>query len=217
MSRDLLFRNVSDLAHDDVQKFCAAFQRQLSGDFAPIWGVDLVVHFVKDAALGTEWGITFDPRTAAEYLGEHHLDAVPRGVVLVGACREAGDNPFEVGSHEGLELAGDPYADVSVQLANGDNEALESCDAVQGSGYNIDGVPMANFVTCLGYFRDKPDAAGYDFRRVLKGPHEMTPEGYRLIQHPGQDWTQVFGQRVNAARVVPGPWTRRGRRLARGK
>jgi hypothetical protein len=213
MYPDVLVSNQSTWDHDAVQRAVAAWQRQIVLDFAPIWGVSGVLHFVKDRPLADgEWGLTITDQSAADYLGEHHLEDVPRGVVLLGACKKFGESPEEVGSHEIVELFGDPEANICVELDDGTMEALEASDAVQGTGYEIDGVKVANFVTRLGYFCGK--GSRYDFRSALTAPHSRTPGGYRLIKPPGGDWTQDVAGALATARKPP-RWSRRGRRAAR--
>lgn len=206
----------------EVEAACAAIQRQLYGDWAPHWASPGVIHYAGPRPLmgasgkvSAEWGITLSDKNARDYLGEHHLDGVPRGVVLLGACKEFGEDWRSVLSHEILELRGDFMANICVELPDGTIEAYESCDAPQGTDYEIDGVPVANFVVPLGYFSECGNL--YDFRKKLTAPHTRTPGGYRLVKKPGEQWSQDEGMHVMASkrREAISPWSRRGRRIAR--
>lgn len=215
MYPDILISNLGKYPDDRLQKAVAAYQRQVSFDFAPVAGVSAVVHYVKDHVLVPgEWGITFLNKTNSEYLGEHHLEGDPRGVVLLGACAAAGEDPEETGSHELLELLMDPDAVTSMEIdEDGTEEAKEACDAVQGTGYQIDGVNVANFIYPLAYFCGR--GTRYDFRGALKAPHTKTPGGYRLIKKPGEPWTQDEGETISPAKQSIQAWSRRGRRILR--
>lgn len=208
--------NLGKLDHGDVQKTIAAVQKQLI-DMATYWGNYMVLQYVGDRALAPgEPGLTFVDDSNDQYLGEHHLDGVPRGVVLLGACRKFGEDWRETFSHEACEMNGDALANLCYEISgDGTIEAAEASDAVQGSGYTIDGIPVANFVIPAAYF----DECGskYDFQGVLSAPHTRTPSGYRLIRPAGGQWTQDEGETVPESKKVAAmhAWSRRARRAKR--
>ncbi len=204
-----------NLPHKDVERAIAAYQRKLAYDFAPVNGIYTVLHYVGNRALADdEVGIVFDPRTSSEYLGEHNLEKVPRGVVLTGACKAYGEDPFETGSHELDELLMDPSAAINVTISDdGTEEAYEMDDPVQGTSYIIDGISVANFVHQLAYFNEC--GSQYDHRKVLKAPHTTTLQGYCLRRKPGQQWQQLDGERVSPFKALENAhkWDRRMRRI----
>lgn len=215
MYPDILFSNPGKYDEDRIKKVIAAYQRQVVFDFAPVAGVSATLHYVGDHVLQkNEWAIVFDDKTADGYLGEHHLADAPRGIVLLGACKAYGENPEETGSHELLELLMDPDAVTSMEIDDdGTEEAREACDAVQGTGYTIDGVEVANFIYPLAYFCGRGNK--YDHKGALSAPHTKTPGGYRLIKKPGEPWSQDEGEKIHESKRIIHGWSRRGRRILR--
>src|SRR5262249_26348784 len=145
-------------------------QTQVSRDFAPLWGVDARVRVAAAPDDGDEvvW-LADDVRQAAALLPEFPPPAAvapgpapgrrdapgagaggpagprPCGVVLV----DSGE-PWQAAlSHELLELLADPLLRLAAEAVHAGEPAwfaLEVCDPVAGDDYEIDGVPVANFV-----------------------------------------------------------------------
>ncbi len=190
------------------------------GDFAPHAGMSSVLHYAGHNLLKTgEWGITLTDKNANDYLGEHHLEKTPRGVILLGACKADEVDWRSVLSHEVLELLMDASASLCEELDDGTLLAYEACDPCEGAAgaYEIDGVPMEDFVLPLGYFKGL--GSKYDFRGVLTAPRgeKLAHGGYQLIRRPGQGWDQIQAAHVRGAKRKENiaTWSRRGRRIAR--
>lgn len=217
---DFLFSN---LARDDypdhrAQKVVATLQRIYSSEFIGLTqATPLELHYVQDHKLAdNEAGLVFDPRDDDSYLGEHHLETVPRAVVLLGACKKYGENPDETTGHEVFETGMDPSGRLCVEIDDqGTEEAWEAADAVQGSSKEVDGVTIPNFVIPNAYFCEV--GTQYDWLGVLKAPHTKTPGGYRLIKRPGEQWSQDEGEKIATHKKlgIVKHWSRRGKRVKR--
>lgn len=217
---DFLISNQGRDQYPDVraQHVVATLQRVYDGEFLPrVQATPMTFHYVADHVLGdTEDGLTIDPRSSSQYLGEHHLDKRMRSTVMLGDCAVDGENPDEVMGHELFEGGMDPPAVLEAVIdAQGTVEAWEACDPLQGTSKTIDGVVIPNFVLPWGYFCEV--GTQYDWLGVLTAPHTRTPGGYRLVRAPGQDWTQDEGEKMPSLRRLAelGRWSRRGQRIHR--
>jgi hypothetical protein len=134
-------------------------------------------------------------------------------VVLLGACKSDGVTWSSTLSHEILELAGDPPASLAAETADGTFYAWEASDPVEAQNYDLDGIEVSNFVLPLAFFHGY--GSRYDYRSVLTAPRTVAPGGYQLVRRPGEQWSQINGSRVRAAKTAPARWTRRGQRMER--
>lgn len=217
---DFLFVNLDRDNYPDhrAQKVVATLQRVYSGEFIGLTqATPLELHYVADHKLAdNEAGLVFDPRDDDSYLGEHHLERVPRAVVLLGACKKYNENPDETTGHELFETGMDPSGRLCVEIdEQGTEEAWEACDALQGTSKDVDGITVPNFVIPNAYFCEV--GIRYDWLGVLSAPHTKTPGGYRLIKKPGEQWSQDNGAKVPQHKKLGlvKPWSRRGRRVHR--
>lgn len=177
----------------DLSAIVQALQVQVSRDFAPIYGVDanlmLLDAVTDDYAVINLW----DNAQQAGALGEHHVSPKghPLGNVYVKVTLQAHEFVSTVVSHELLELLGDPMIDVTfINPKNDYIYAGEACDAVEQEAYNIDSVPVSNFVTLDWY---NPLATGkVDFMGNCSGPFVIDNGGYANVKVNG-NWTQIFG------------------------
>ncbi|HEX4509389.1 MAG TPA: hypothetical protein VH328_04895 [Burkholderiaceae bacterium] len=169
------------LADRDVQAAVRVINRQFSDDFEPHWhfgarlrldGHDrsIAAHeriaYERSQARGDGVIYLMDAPVVSGAEGVHDLDAqdVPYGFVFLDVCHQVKD-PWTVAlSHEALELVGDPLANLLVQGPHPEDHRhrvfhqFEMCDAVQDESYEIDGLPVSNFVL-PAYFSRKHDAA----------------------------------------------------------
>jgi hypothetical protein len=179
------FQNSSSvLSEADLQAFIAAFQQQVSKDFAPVWGVDAIV----DAG-GNGWPITIrdypGPNDPSGSLGYHDLghNFQPYGVVFAKLALDNGISWTSVASHEGLETLADPLINSTVFVdtsggygTSGFLIALEVCDAPESLSYSINGVQVSDFVY-PGWF--VPGYTGQcDQLRQVAGPLRLLHGGY---------------------------------------
>lgn len=218
-SQTLVVLNASkELPHAEAERWANAMKRGFEGDFAPYWNVsaDVVTVTAPEFESPKDWGIALVDGELGDYLGEHHVDGVPRGVVALGSCVKDRVAPSSVLDHEGKELLGDPLATLAHEGEDGTLYAYEACDPCEGGAgsYKIDGVELEDFVLPLAYFMGLGEK--YDFQGILHGPRSIGPGGYQLIKPPGAAWQQVTGERARASRRAPKPWSRRARRILRG-
>ena len=202
----------------EVQEAIRAVNRQVSEDFAPVWGSarSLRLHAAgfdpadpdslsEDPVQGESVCYLIDEATVDGALGYHDLNthAVPVAFVFV-----LNPNDWTVTlSHEVLELIVDPTVNILVPGPDPRNRqntvlhAYEVCDAVERTSYEIDGVRVSNFVS-QSYFTvgDEP-ATRNDFLGigvtsfgVSRGSHIAF-----LDLNTGR-WETVFGQRAPASK-----------------
>jgi hypothetical protein len=94
--------------------------------------------------------------------------------------------------------------------------AYESADAVEALSFEVNGIPMSDFVypSYFEVFR-KRGSTRFDHLNKVKKPFEILPDGYQIVFKDGQ-WTQIFASRARARRF--GREDRRGQRSeARGR
>ena len=180
--------NYSKYADEDVQTVARAINRQIRNDFQPYWDQEgeLGLGGKAKAALDPENPVEVrgdailylldDPNEPGvqSILGYHDQNArgVPFGFVFTAISDRLGE-PWSVTlSHEALELLGD--ANVNKLAAGPDPRDpqnpnkyvlhwFEMCDAVQAESYDIDGVPVSNFVLPLYFTIGEQEAGRNDF------------------------------------------------------
>ena len=150
--------NASSVVTDDqCRTLVAALQKQVSHDFAPVWGIDATLAFVPTGgtpAPGTWWLSILDNTDRAGVLGHHDLtpDGLPVGKSFAGTDQHYGHSWTVTASHELLEMLADPDINLTVfvhpEQGNDTLYAYEVCDACQDDsfGYDIDGVTVCDFV-----------------------------------------------------------------------
>ncbi len=118
-------------------------------------------------------------------------------------------------SHEVLETIGDPYINWWADTPDGDEEAIELCDRVEGDAYAIGNVSVSNF---LGPRAFSMGAGPYDRLGLLANAWDMTAGGYKIRRQGGPSGTvtQVFGAKMPAwKRALVKASRRHQRRLRR--
>jgi hypothetical protein len=182
--------NASSVVTDDeCRTLVAALQKQVSRDFAPIWGIDATLVFVPTGgtpAPGTWWLSILDNTDRAGVLGHHDLtpDGLPVGKSFAGTDKHFGHSWTVTVSHELLEMLADPDVNLSVFVhpaqGSGTLYAYEVCDACQDDsfGYDIDGVTVCNFVypTYFQTFR-QPGSTRFDHLGKLQKPVPTVLDG----------------------------------------
>jgi hypothetical protein len=204
----------------EMSRIAAAINIQVREHVAPMWNTFANVFSVApDAKLPLDtWRVYFydRPRDLNDYgfLGRHVHEterAVPTGYVFVDPIRLHGGSVSEIASHETIEMLVDPWVNLEVRRTLQDNVtelwAREVCDPVQGIGYDIHGVRVADFVY-PEYFLDGADGP-FDFLHAVKSSFEITSGGYASI-------TRIEGGTVSRRSVygVEYPAWRKAQRLA---
>jgi len=168
------------LSDAEVQRAIRAINRQIAEDFAPVWDMSATLRlegksFTGRASPRSDLQHAVDMRGDAviylwhpvdvrQGLGFHAVNflGIPYGFVFPSVSRALGE-PWPVTlSHEALEILADPEVNLLVMGPRPGGNGMvfhwyEVCDAVQTEAYNIDGVPVSNFVLPL-YFTNSEEA-----------------------------------------------------------
>lgn len=201
--------NASHVVSDDVvSQWAIDIQRQVTEDFAPIWGRGAQIEFkpwrVWDAATREGvWPVYINKHSTDPLALGWHDDAGNQimGRVFVGDALAAGIEPSIDLSHEVLEIIGDPDIHQTQTLADGRIAALEMCDPVEDDiyGYIKGSTKVSDFVLPQ-YFRSLGGPANvsrFDFMGHLTGPcPALTSGGYQSMYVNGA-WTQIMGRRID--------------------
>jgi hypothetical protein len=169
----------------DLQPVVTALQTQLDRDFAPAWHTTAELALIpsgQQPPAEAWWLVLLDDADQAGALGYHDLTSagLPMGKVFVRTAQDAGVDWQVTASHELLETLADPYIDLTVfDMASdttGTLYAYEACDAVEAAQYEIDGVPVSDFVTPQWFERgaDGP----FDHLRQTSAAFELLSGGY---------------------------------------
>ena len=191
---DTAIINFSSVSDRKAQRAIRAVNRQVTEDFTPIWGAGYISKLHGSRFDPAEAEILIEDPVAAEAvlylvdqpnlagaLGYHSINnfEVPVGFVFT----DLGEWTVTL-SHEVLELIMDPTVNILVPGPHPNDpngvvlHAYEVCDAVERTVYDIDGIPVSNFVTPQ-YFREG-DAAGTrnDFLGVGVASFGLTPDSH---------------------------------------
>ncbi len=183
------------ISDTEVRKICAALQKQVTGDFAPIWGAGTgaKLRFVSKSSKPdpNAWqGIVLDNSDQAGALGYHDLTAngLPLFKAFAGDDVRDGVSVSVTMSHETLEMLADPWLTTAYQDPHGLFWAGEVCDAVEADqlGYDIGGVLVSDFIT-PAWFGIPGDPIS-DFKGRLTAPFQIAPGGYSQHWDPHKGW-----------------------------
>ncbi len=130
----------------------------------------------------------------------HHYQA---GGFIGGAVDVQGNSTWtRTASHEFLEIIGNPYLMEWADLPDGSATARELCDAVQETGYEIDGILVSNFVTAA--YWQAGSQGPWDHMRLLRGPLTLGPGYWVRIDPNGRkhvEWGMAGS--MSARRFTP--------------
>ena len=187
--------NMPDLR---IVRAIRAINRQITEDFEPYWSMGATLRLEGRIAENPDLRLMAasmrgdaiiyveDEFDEDDPLGFHNRNhqGIPFGFVYTGLA-EALQEPWEVTlSHEALELLADPEVNLLV-MGPHPNEPdrdvfhwYEMCDAVQAEHYEIDGVPVSNFVLPL-YFTGGDEVGGRnDYLGTTLQSFGVNPGGY---------------------------------------
>jgi hypothetical protein len=178
----------------DMSRLTAALQKCYDRHFLPVWGypVDL---YVTRKPKATDWQLVyFDDALQKNLLGRHELTrrGQPISKVFVKAL---GEEPISVAaSHELFEMVLDPMANLWADKNPNTQYAYEVCDAVEEDSFDVDGLPMSNFVY-PSWFEPFKHRRGtkFDHKGTLKAPFSMTEGGYVIKKVNGRKVIKAFG------------------------
>ena len=192
------------VSDEELQVAIRAINRQIAEDFAPYWHMQGTLRLEGRSAVkpstvtmpdlrGEAILYLWDEEDVEDALGYHlqNFRGIPYGFVFTSIAEEL-DEPWSVTlSHEALELLADPETNLLVMGPHPNEDRyvfhwFEMCDAVQAETYEIDGVPVSNFVLPL-YFTgtretDEPGARNDFLGRLHEGAplasFGVNPGGY---------------------------------------
>lgn len=203
MKIQLAVINKSDVPDTEVARATAAMQKQVSGDFAPLWGVDCDLTFYAGPRArppASAWQLVIaNDSDEAGALGYHDLTRAgqPLGKVFVRSTLAAGGLWSVTFSHEVLEILIDPNINLcAFDESAGRLYAYEVCDAVEADGlaYKIDGVWVSDFVL-PGWFEPLRVTKGerFAFKSKVRKPFALLPGGYisYFDLAGGHGWQQI--------------------------
>ena len=174
-----------------------ALRKYVDERFTPVWGVPATIAAGAAIKKGT-WGLVFlDDADQANALGYHDLtpEGLPLGKVFVRTTLSSKNLVSVTASHELSEMLADPAIDLAAEAPDGTFYAYEVADPVEEETFEIDGIPMSNFVYPSWFegFR-KANSDKFDDLGSCKKPFQIRPGGYMSIFKEGQ-WTQIFGSK----------------------
>jgi hypothetical protein len=195
-----LSKNLSDA---DLTAYAAAYEIQANRDLRHGMHQAKVTAYPTGtkAPLGS-WVLGFfDNADIANALGYHDVtpDDLPLGKVFVETTLSVGDKVSVTGSHELIEMLGDPMINLAAQVGDSIFYAFELCDACEDDsfGYDIDGVTVSDFVTESWFVVGSPGP--YDFRGHIERPLQLLPGGYISVLQlgAGAGWSQIDADKKN--------------------
>jgi hypothetical protein len=212
----------SVLTDEQVIPVVAALQKQVSNDFAPVWGIDATLTFVAKGQKPNPqswWLVLLDDSDQAGALGYHDLtdQGYPMGKVFCKTDLDNGSSWSCTVSHELLEMLGDPDINLCALYQDGRNSLLysyEVCDACEDDsfGYMIDGVLVSDFVY-PSWFSPAAAASQYDKQGKITQPLQLLAGGYISVLNLNSNlgWQQLTADtKKYSMRARPG--SRRERR-----
>lgn len=211
--------NFSSILNDqDVQEAIRSVNRQVIEDFVPLWGNGRILRLhaasydpahpdtlAEDPVRGSAVVYLVDQATLPGALGYHDLNsrAIPVGFVFIIDLNEWTTTL----SHEVLEMIVDPTVNIFVpgpDPREPDNivfHAYETCDAVERTSYDIDGVRVSNFVTPEYFTIGDETGTRNDFLGVGVTSFGVTRGSHiAFFDLAAGEWVTVYGEHAPAFR-----------------
>lgn len=230
-------KNQSTVVTDaQLQAALAAFQQQVSHDFAKAWDLDATLHFLpKQSPVPSGYAliVVLDDADQAGALGYHDIQTTgePLGKVFAKTTIMYGGHWTVTFSHELLEMIADPYINL-VAACDRQNRmyAYEVCDAVEDDnfGYMINGILVSDFVLPHWFDEHATRKNQFSFKNHVRAPFQLAPGGYISYLDLGTgQWQQITADlapdmqvKLSAAEMakkahdgIPRPGSRRERRV----
>jgi phospholipase C len=187
----------STIADRELHRVVRAINRQIAEDFEPYWAFG--GHLRVEGPIGSTADLQvllelrgdailyiMDSAVSNDALGFHdrNLAGIPYGFVFLDLCKQLGDEWSTTLSHEALELIGDSQCNLLVQGPHPSDKKkrvyhfFEMSDAVQAQSYEIDGVPVSNFVLPHYFTEGEEPGARNDFLATGLPSFGVNPGGY---------------------------------------
>jgi hypothetical protein len=174
----------------------AAMQAYVSQYVTPVWGTPAKLVKSKGFVKGA-WAMVFlEDADTPGALAYHELtpDGLPISKVFVKTTVDDGELVSVSASHELVEMLVDPA--INMMTTGPDPKivyAYESADPVEALTFNVNGIPMSDFVY-PAYFEvfHKPGSVKFDQLKKVNRPFQILSGGYQIIFKNGK-WSQVHG------------------------
>ena len=179
----------------------AAMQAYVDKYVAPVWGTPAKLVKTTDFKKGA-WAVVFlDDADTPDALAYHDLtpDGLPESKVFVKTTLDNGDLVSVSASHELVEMLVDPAINL---MTTGPNSKLvyayESADPVEALSFNVNGIPMSDFVF-PAYFEDfhKPGSVQFDAMKKVSKPFQILKGGYQIVFKNGK-WSNLTASAAKA-------------------
>lgn len=180
----------------NLDDLITAMQVYVDEHVVPVWGTP--AKLVKSTGFQkNNWAVVFlDNADQPGALAYHDLtpDGLPLSKVFVRTTIQNGDLVSVSASHELVEMLVDPA--INMMTTGPDPKiiyAYESADPVEALSFNVNGIPMSDFVY-PSYFEvfHKPNSAKFDHLDKVKKPFQILAGGYQITFKNGK-WGQVSG------------------------
>lgn len=187
----------------DFDKLLAAMQKFVDAYFATVWGTPARLTKTTGFVKGT-WAMVFlDNADVSGALAYHDLtpDGYPLSKVFVKTTLSAGEKVSVSASHELAEMLVDPAINL---YSTGPKKkylyAYETADPVEELTFNIDGIPMTDFVF-PSYFEGfrKPGSDKFDHLGKVTRPFEILKGGYQIVWSSGKE-KEIYGSAAKKKR-----------------
>lgn len=213
---------------DEVSTYLPAWQRQVSEHFAPVWGEDARVLLVgkgEQAPRGAWKVVLLDSHRDVPFLGLHRVGAQRRPFTFayVNKAKDSGVPLSALVSHEILEVLANPDVNICHWVERKGRQPLlylrEVADPCQADYYDIDGVPVSNFIypSWFELHRRRTDGP-FDHMGLARRPFHILPGGYQSVCRVDDRprWVEIDASYRPLSLAKRGkPWSRRARRAGR--
>jgi hypothetical protein len=173
-----------------ISMVAAALQRQISRDFAPIWGLDATIDAFRalDEVPPGYWPIIVRDALPIRGVLGIHLDERGQPFALV----KANATWSLSASHEALEMLADPQGN---RLMPGGSpkggqgivdflvEVCDPCGAPRFA-YTVNGILVSDFITPAYYDPAAVPGVRYSFSGAIRRPRGLLPGGYVAWREP---------------------------------
>jgi hypothetical protein len=189
----------------DLDVLIKAMQDYVTGFVAPVWGTPAILN-ITDGFVPGNWAMVFlDNADQPGALAYHDLtpDGLPVAKVFVETTLEDKQLVSVSASHELVEMLVDPA--INMMTTGPDQEtmyAYESADPVEELNFEVDGIPMSDFVY-PAYFETFREAGSvqFDHMNQVQKPFEILSGGYQIVFKNGK-FSQVFGSKDKEERFA---------------
>lgn len=207
----------ADVTPAILAQIAAACQLQIYQDFSPFWGNPGVTVVEGPAPAAGDPSVPVYVRASSDVAGAagYHDD---QGIfVFRDGLPGLTSGPFSLSvviSHEIIETLGDPGANRFADAGGGVEYAIELCDAVESSCYEVGGVSVSAFL--LPSWFDPEGSAPFAFGAAPRKPFTLDPAGYQIVRQVTAAATQVSAlhaprpERLAAKRHPSSRTSRRG-------